>query len=90
MISGLSFFKIMSLFSNAGVDNKFVDALYRVITILHSKQNSMVSLKRLKDEYYQCSDIGIIYKKSLDNRSPTQGGEGYLFEGVKLCILRFT
>ena len=75
----------------AGVDNKVVDALSRVITVLHFVLNFVASFEHLKDEYRQCKDFGIIYKESLGNSSPTKGDflirEEYLFKGVKLCIL---
>jgi len=45
------------------VNNKAVDALSRVIIILHSIQNFAV--ERLKDEYSQCPNFGVIYKESL-------------------------
>ena len=53
-------------------------------------KNSIVGFQRLKDEYSQCPDFGIIYNESLDNLSSTQGNfflrYGYLLKGVKLCI----
>jgi len=43
-------------------NNKATDALNHVITILHSMQNFVVGFERLKDEYPQLPDFGIIYK----------------------------
>ena len=71
---------------NDGIDNNIADAFRHVISILHSMQNSVTGFDYLKDKYPQCPDVGIIYKESLDNPSPTQGDflirEGYLFKGV--------
>ena len=55
-------------------------------------KNFIISLKRLKDDYYQCPNFCIIYKESLDNPNLTQDDflikDGYFFKGVKLCIPR--
>ena len=55
------------------VDNKAIDALNRVVTVLHSMKNYVVSFKHLKDDYSQCPNFGMVSKESLDNPSPTQG-----------------
>ena len=55
------------------VNNKVADVVSRVVIVFHFVKNSIVGFKRLKDEYSQCLNFGIIYKKSLDNPSPTQG-----------------
>ena len=72
------------------MENKTVDALSHIVTILHSMKNSVVGFEHLKDDCSQCPDFGIIYKESLDNSTPTQGNflirDGYLFKGIKLCI----
>jgi len=77
---------------HAEVDNKAVDALNRVIIILHSMQNFMVGFEHIKDKYPQYPDIDIIYKESLDNLSPIQGDfltrEGYLFKSDKFVFSR--
>ena len=76
----------------AEIDNNAVDAFSCLITVLQSMQNPVIAFERLKDEYPQCPNFGIIYKESLDNPSPTQGDflirERYLFKGAKLCIPR--
>jgi len=55
-------------------------------------QNFCVGFQRLKNEYPQYSDFGIIYKESVDNSNRTQSDflirEGYLFKCIKLCISR--
>ena len=63
-----------------------------MLSPFYTIQNHVRGFERLKDEYPQCPDFGIIYKEFLDNLSPTQGDfllrEGYLLKSVRLCIPR--
>ncbi|KAI9165705.1 hypothetical protein LWI28_019113 [Acer negundo] len=75
-----------------GVDNKVVDDLSRVLTVVQSLSITVLGLDRIKSEYSTCLDFGIIFREILDGHRRDHVDfvikDGYLFRGSYLCLLR--
>lgn len=57
------------LHHRAGVENKAVDTLSHITTVLHSTSTTMVGFELLKDDYPSCPDFGTIFQDLLDDLS---------------------
>ena len=73
------------------LENKVVDALSRLATILHSMSNKVVEFELIKDKYSTCPDFGTIFTYISNNHNKNHVNflmqDDTLFKGVKLCIL---
>ena len=78
----------------AGIVNKVVDALNRLIVTLHCMSAHVIRFDRLKDEYFACSNFNIIYDKVSNGNCHEYVDflveNGYLFKVTKLCIPRIS
>ncbi|KAI9176878.1 hypothetical protein LWI28_008170 [Acer negundo] len=74
------------------VDNKVVDALSRVLTVVHSLSSIIPGLDRIKSEYSTYPDFSIIFQEISDGHRRDHVEfvimNGYLFCGSYLCLLR--
>ena len=74
----------------AGVENKFADALSRVVAVLQSISVHVVGFDRLRDEYITCLDFSIIFQGVRnDDHSDCVDfliRDSYLFRGSNICI----
>ena len=75
---------------HAGIENKAVDALSRLIVTLHRMSTHVIGFDRLKDEYSACPDFGIIYDKvsngNLHEYVDFLVENDYFLKVTKLCI----
>ena len=76
--------------NRAGIENKAIDALSRLIVTLHRMSAHVIEFDRLKDEHSTCPDFGIIYDEvSNGNRHEYVDfliENGYLFKVTKIFI----
>ena len=76
----------------AGIENKFIDALGRLIVTLHRMSAHVIEFDRLKDEYSTYPDFCNIYDEVNDGNRHKYVDflveNGYLFKVTKLCIPR--
>ena len=75
----------------AGSENRTADALSRRLALLSTIQVEVVGFEKIKDEYSECPDFGIIYADLSNNTGKHEEyilQEGYLFKGIKLCAHR--
>ena len=76
----------------AGIENKVVDALSRLTITIHRMSAHIVWFDRLKDEYCECPDFGIIYDEVSNGNSHEYVDflveNDYLYIVTKLCIPR--
>ena len=77
----------------AGVENKAVDALSGMVSLLSIMSVKVTGFERLKDDYESCLDFGELCTSLSNAPRPILDDytlqDGYLFKTNKLCILRF-
>ena len=75
----------------AGSEKHATDALSQRLTLLSMSQVEVVGFEKIKEEYSDCPDFGIIYANLSNNTGKHEEyilQEGYLFKGTKLCVPR--
>lgn len=72
------------------MENHIVDALSKVVAILHSLNVKVINFQRAK-EYSMCPDFGYVYASLVNDDQSVCADfvfhDEYLFWGTSLCLL---